>query len=196
MPTTAPQAPPAAPPRRHAWTAAEFHAAAAAGVWAGRRPLLLRGVVWEQGPMNPPHATAVELVMDALRGIFASGWRVRCQLPLVLGLDTDPMPDIAVVPGSPRDSDQHPTTASLVVEVSDATLVQDLTVKAELYAEAGVADYWVLDLAARTLHVLRDPRPLVPGGHAYRDARVLAEAGTVAPLAAPGSPVAVRDLLP
>ena len=65
-----------------------------------------------------------------------------------------------------------------------------------MYAEAGFLEYWVLDLSARTLHVLRDPRPLSPGGHAYRDARVLAEAGTVAPLAAPGSPITVRDLLP
>ena len=197
MPALAPHAPPPAPPRRHAWTADEFHAVNATGVWAGRRPVLLRGVIWEQGPMNPPHATGVELVMDALHAAFGSGWRFRCQLPLVLGLDTDPMPDAAVVAGGPRDfAAVHPTTATLVVEVSDTTLTQDLTMKAELYAEAGVADYWVLDLVARVLHVLHDPRPVQAGGHAYRDVRVLGEAETVTPLAAPFSPIRVCDLLP
>ncbi len=184
-------------PTRHVWTVAEFHTVNSTGVWAGRRPVLLRGVVWEQGPMNPPHALGVELLVEALRAVFTVGWRVRMQLPLVLGLDTDPFPDVAVVPGSPRDfATRHPTTAALVVEVSDTTLALDLTVKAELYAASGIADYWVLDLNARTLHVLRDPRPVAAGGHSYRDVRVLGPADSVAPLAAPAGLVAVADLLP
>lgn len=195
----APAPPPTATggPTRHTWTVAEFHAVNSTGVWAGRRPVLLRGVVWEQGPMNPPHALGVELLVDALRAVFPVGWRVRMQLPLVLGLDTDPIPDASVVQGGPRDyAAGHPTGAALVVEVSDTTLSLDLTLKAELYAAAGITDYWVVDLNARVLHVLRDPRPVAAGGHSYRDVRVLAPADSVAPLAAPATTVSVADLLP
>ena len=131
------------------WTVADFHRIGETGVFEGRRPVLIRGVILEQGMMKPPHATAIELAGDALRAAFGSGWRTRVQLPLVLGQDTDPLPDVAMNAGSPRDTPAHPTTAALVLEVSDTTLALDLTTKAELYATAGVADYWVLDLTGR-----------------------------------------------
>ena len=186
-------------PRPLRWTVADFHRVAETGVFEGRRPILIRGVLLEQGMMNPPHATAIELTVEALRAAFGPGWRTRVQLPLVLGLDTDPLPDIAVVPGAPRDNaSAHPTTASLVVEVSDTTLATDLTEKAELYATAGITDYWVLDLTARRLLVFRDPGPLPAGlaGIAYRTHQTLGPTESVAPLAAPSSPIAVAGLLP
>src|SRR5690348_5026861 len=129
MPTTAtPPAPSGATtpppvtgwPRPLRWTVTLFHAVNSTGVFAGRRPMLIHGVLLEQGPMNPPHSTALDLIADALRVVFATGWRVRIQTPLVLGLDTDPEPDLSVVAGSARDfATTHPTSASLVVEVSD-----------------------------------------------------------------------------
>jgi Uma2 family endonuclease len=83
-----------------------------------------------------------------------------------------------------------------VLEVSDTTLALDLTEKAELYATAGIADYWVLDLTGRRLLVFRDPAPVAAGGAAYRTHQTLAPSESVAPLAAPNSPVTVADLLP
>lgn len=186
-------------PRPFRWDVATFHAVNATGAFAGRRPMLLRGVLMEQGPMNPPHATAVDLTVDVLRSIFTTGWRVRGQTPLVLGLETDPFPDVAVIAGGPRDfSSAHPTTAALVVEVSDTTLATDMTEKAELYATAGVADYWVLDVVGRRLLVYRDPLPLSPnlGAVAYSTHLTLGPDDTVSPLAAPHSQVKVADLLP
>src|SRR5262245_15774256 len=123
------------------WTVATFHRVNSTGAFEGRRPMLLRGVLMEQGPMNPPHATAVDLTVEALRTVFGAGWRIRGQLPLVLNQNTDPFPDVAVVAGGPRDfATVHPTTAALVVEVSDTTLATDMTEKAELYATAGITD--------------------------------------------------------
>jgi Putative restriction endonuclease len=186
-------------PRPLRWTVAAFHAVNATGVFEGRRPMLLRGVLMEQGPMNPPHATAVDLTIEALRAIFVAGWRVRGQLPLVLGLETDPSPDVAIAAGGPRDfATAHPTTAALVIEVSDTTLATDMTEKAELYATAGIADYWVLDLVGRRLLVYRDPASLAPNleAVAYTTHLTLGPNDTVAPLAAPNSTVRVADLLP
>lgn len=186
-----------APPRPTVWTVQRFHDVREAGHWDGRRAILIRGTVWELGPMNPPHAVAIDLATEILRSVFGLGWRARIQLPLVLSLDTDPFPDVAIVKGAARDYlTSHPKTAALVLEVADSSLDLDTTVKAELYATAGVADYWVLDLESRRLLVFRDPTPLPPGGVAYRTHLVYVPADSVAPLAAPNSLVRVGDLLP
>lgn len=208
MPTTATSPAPAGAttpppvtgwPRPLRWTVALFHAVNSTGVFAGRRPMLIHGVLLEQGPMNPPHATALELLAEALRAAFGSGWRLRQQLPLVLGQETDPLPDVAMVPGSARTAPPgHPTSASLVVEVSDTSLTYDMTTKAELYATASIPEYWVLDLNARQLHVFRDPAPLAAnlGAVAYSTHLTLGPTDAVSPLAAPTGTVRVVDLLP
>ena len=195
--TALPTSPPSGglPPLR--WTVDAFHRARSLGLFDGRRAILLRGVILEQGPMSPPHAIAVEKSDAALRVAFGSGWRFRVQLPLVLGQDTDPMPDLAVIRGVPG-AVVHPTTADLVVEVSDTTLDADVTEKADLYATAGIADYWVLDLDNRRLLVFRDPVPLPQGlgATAYRTHLTFGPADSVSPLAHPAATVRVAELLP
>jgi Uma2 family endonuclease len=186
----------AAAPRPLRWTVADFHRIGETGVFEGRRPVLIRGVIVEQGMMNPPHAISVELTDSTMRAVFGPGWRIRVQLPLVLGLDTDPLPDLAIVAGNPRDSLSHPTTATLVIEVSDTTLALDLTEKAELYATAGIADYWVVDVTGRRLMVFRDPAPVASGVGAYQTHQTLGPADSIAPLAVPNSSIRVADLLP
>ena len=186
-------------PRPFRWTVAQFHAVNATGVFAGRRPMLIHGVILEQGPMNPPHAIAIEILAELLRTVFGGGWRIRSQLPLVLGLDTDPFPDFALLVGNPRaPTPTHPTTASLVIEVSDTTLAYDMTEKVELYATANIAEYWVLDLNAQQLHIYRDPAPLPNnlGAITYTSHQTFGPNDTVSPLAVPNSVVRVADLLP
>ena len=68
--------------------------------------------------------------------------------------------------------------------------------KAELYAEAAVPEYWVIDLPNRRLLVFRDPAPLPVGGHTYRTHLTPGPADAVSPLAAPAAVVKVADLLP
>jgi Uma2 family endonuclease len=190
--------PPVSRLRAHKWTVAEFNRLGDMGWFEGKRAFLLDGVILEQGPMDPPHAIALELLLDALRKVFATGWRIRAQMPLAVDAFNDPLPDAAVVRGTPRDSTTHPTTADLVVEVSDSTLQLDLTTKAERYATAGVPEYWVLDVNARVLHVLRDPRTLAESleATAYQSHIQLTATDTIAPLALPNTNIRVADLLP
>ena len=193
-----PAAPRRVPP--HRWTVPEFHRLCSLGLFAGRRPVLLNGVILEQGPMDSPHGNGVERTDTQIRLAFGPGWRFRVQLPLVLSLYTDPIPDIAVVQGALVGNPGHPTTAALVVEVSDTTFDTDTTEKAELYATAGIADYWVLDVVKGELHVFRDPQPLpLPkelSATAYRTHTVLGPNDSVSPLAAPAAVILVGDLLP
>ena len=186
------------PSIRTRFTVTEFHQLRALPSFAANRPFLLNGVIWEQGPMNAPHANGVLLATEAIRAAFGSGWVFRVQLPLLIGAETDPFPDLAVVRGALRDFPDHPTTADLVVEVSDTTLNPDLTEKAEAYATAGIADYWVLDVIGRELHVFRDPVPLSAGlgATAYRQHNTSGPNDSVSPLAAPTATIRVSDMLP
>lgn len=193
-PPTLPR-PSAAGPTPWLWTVEQFNSIGELGVFEGRRAMLVHGIILEQGPMNPPHAIALELVDAVVRRSFATGWRVRIQLPLILGRHIDPEPDVAIVAGSPRDSKLHPTTASLVIEVSDSTLQYDTTTKVDLYVAAAIPEYWVLDLNARTLRVYRDPGPDGAGDSTYRTQFTLTAADAITPLAGAGS-LAVADLLP
>jgi Uma2 family endonuclease len=185
-------------PQQRKWTVTEFDRLGELGCFEGRRAFLLDGVILEQGPMDPPHADALEVLTEVIRGAFGSGWRFRIQTPLHLDQSNNPMPDLAVVAGTPGFRGVHPNTAALVVEVSDTTLRTDMTDKAERYATAGIADYWVLDLNGRQLHVFRDPQPLPvgSGATAYRRHLVLGANDTVSPLAAPNATIRVADLLP
>ena len=188
---------PAGPPRNMLWTVDQFHYLGDLGMFEGRRAMLIDGVIVEEGQMNPPHRLALELTEEAVRAAFGRGWRVCVQMPLVLGQSTDPEPDVAVIAGSPRGQSSHPTTADLVIEVSDTSLRYDTTVKLRTYAEAGIADYWVLDVNSRQLLVFRGPG-LDPSSqeHTYAVDLTFGPNDTVAPLSAPGSAVKVADLLP
>lgn len=82
------------------------------------------------------------------------------QNPLVLSKRSAPQPDVMLLrPRADRYYNSHPVAADalLVVEVSDSTLEYDLEVKRPLYARAGAAKLWVVDIDRRELHVFREP---------------------------------------
>ena len=179
------------------WTAEEVYAMPHPERFEGRRLFLLHGEIWEQGRMTPRYATCLGVANESLRNEFAEEFLVRCQLGLRLAEDTELRPGLLIVRGVVRTFlTAHPTTGELVVEVSDTTVFFDTTTKAELYATAGVPEYWVIDVNARTLLVLRDPAPVGGNGHAYRSSQTFPESDTITPLAAPNSPIRVADLLP
>jgi len=188
------------PPRRFArpkppgpqpmhWTCEEFHRLGDLGVFEGRHAMLIDGVILEEGPMNPPHAVTLELVETAVRTAFGAGWRVRNQSPLVFGLDVDPEPDLAVIAGSPRDVANHPTTADLVIEVADTSLAFDTDDKRRLYAQAGIREYWVVDVNGRKLIVYREPK-----NGDFASTVIFDAAAVVSPLANPTAEVRVAEL--
>lgn len=186
-------------PRPIHWTCDEFHTAGDAGAFEHKRVILIEGEILEMPVPNPPHSTSKDLTGDALRAIFGHGFRVRTENPLILGRSTDPVPDLAVVTGSVRDYAQsHPTTAVLIVEISDTSLDYDLGDKASLYASVAIADYWVVDLVNRQLVVMRDPVADATHRFGFRYATVstLAVGQTASPLVAPAASVAVADLMP
>lgn len=185
-------------PRVMRWTVDQFHVAKERRAFGeGRRVILIRGELVELNPMNPQHAQGVRRVVKALPPCFGPAFFTQSQLPLVLGQDSDPMPDFVVIADDmERYGTIHPSTAVLVVEVSDSSRFFDNTTKVELYATANIPDYWVVELESRRLIVHRDPMPLPGSGQTYRTTLTLTPADTVSPLAAPTAVVRVADLLP
>jgi Uma2 family endonuclease len=189
---------PVTEPRTFHWTREEYHRLADQGFFQDRRVELIEGEIIEMPVPKPPHVMALILTEDALRAAFGRGFHVRTQAPLNLGEASEPEPDLAVVPGGPRDYPEHPTTALLVVEISETTLPIDRGRKASLYARAGLADYWIVNLVDRHLEVRRTPVPdaAQPFGFSYQDVIILDATEYAAPLAVPAARIAVTDLLP
>ena len=186
-------------PVRYDWTVNEFEKLFDLGFFAPDARLeLIEGEIWKKMTQNEPHAVALSLTEFVISGVFANCY-TRNQQPLLLGDNSKPEPDLAVVTGAPRDYlASHPTTAELVIEISDATLRADQTTKAALYARAGVAEYWIVNLVERTLEVRRQPSPMESEllGHGYRSTQILLPGESIAPLGAATSPVGVDELLP
>jgi Uma2 family endonuclease len=79
----------------------------------------------------------------------------------------------------------------LIIEVSDTTLEYDQTIKATIYATAGIEDYWIVNINERTVEVRRQPGP-----SSYRSLQTYTETDTIAPLFNPTASILVADLLP
>lgn len=182
------------------WTRVEYDRLVDAGVFLPGEPIeLLGGLLVVAEPQGDAHFTAIRLAEDALRVTFGAGWEVRAQGPIALDAESEPEPDVAVVPGRARDYRAgHPTHAVLVVEVAEASLRRDRKDKGGLYARAGIADYWIVNLVDQVLEVYREPGPdsAAPFGWRYQSVTVIGPDGSVAPLAAHGRPIPVADLLP
>lgn len=179
----------------HRWTRRDYERLAAKGFFPpGRRVELVEGVIYDMTPQNSLHATGFRLAQEALRTVFppAEGYEIRGQLPLALGDDSEPEPDLAVVTGAIRDyRDGHPAIALLVIEIADSSLLHDRKRKIPLYARFGVPEAWLFNLVRRTLEVYRDP---VDG--IYRTRLILREGDTVSPVSRPEVSLKVVDLLP
>jgi Uma2 family endonuclease len=180
------------------WTADQVYKLAELGFFDDRRVELLEGALYEM-TTNPPHAVALQLATRLFLGRFGGQYSIRVDIPLDFGKRSQPVPDLAMVVGSDRDyGTAHPKSALLIMEISDTTLHKDRVLKAHVYAHAGIADYWILNLNDRQLEVHRNPGrdPSRRGRYRYANVTIVPDGGQVTPLAFPGVAIAVADLLP
>jgi Uma2 family endonuclease len=183
------------------WRRLEYEQLIELGIFRGDERLeLLGGNLLVREPQSDRHALAIELCHDALRAALGPDWRIRVQLPVALDDESEPEPDLSVVRGRPREViyQSIPSRPALIVEIAESSLTFDRRDKGSLYARAGVADYWIVNLVARVLEVYREPAPAddAPSGWRYHEVTSLQSDAVVTPLAAPHARVAVANLLP
>lgn len=125
-----------------------------------RRMELIEGEIVYMMPPGPLHSGFTDEVENVIRFKVGMAFRVRCQHPIRINRHNEPQPDVAVV--KPRKdaytlSHPDPDDVLLIIEVSDTSLDFDLNSKRRTYAKADIAEYWVLDVNSRELHVFLNP---------------------------------------
>lgn len=181
------------PLRLKRWTRAECQFLYDNGFFEGQRYELVEGELINKMGQNERHAFTIRLLTALLVRLFDS--RVHIQLPIDVSPEdnptSEPEPDAVVTTAEAALSSRRPGPGDVVwlLEVSDSTLRFDLTVKARLYARAGIPDYWVINLVNRQIVVHRQP-----AGDAYLSTVVYSEQEPVAPLESPGTLVCFADI--
>ena len=137
----------------------EYQQMAEAGVLTDQEDVeLLEGWVTPKMIHNPPHDLAVGLVEEAIRSRLTEVWKLRTQSAITTE-DSKPEPDVAVVRGPLRRYAQEPPKPddiAVVVEIADTSLARDRH-KGRLYARAGIAAYWIVNLIDRQIEVYTQP---------------------------------------
>lgn len=182
------------------FTVAEYHKLIDLGILTEDDNLeLLEGYLVHKMTRKPPHDGTLDLIRETLRPLLPAGWMLRIQAAITLS-DSEPEPDGAIVRGNARSYlARHPGPADvgLVAEVADSTLSADRIDKCRIYARAGIACYWIVNLNDRQIEVYTAPSGPTPSpGYGQRvDYRV----GDQVPLVLDGATAAaipVQDLLP
>jgi Uma2 family endonuclease len=154
---------------------------------------LIRGEIVEMSPINVPHPLCVNRLTMLLAPLLVGRAIVSVQNPIQLDDLTLPQPDIALWNLARYEEDKvvaGPSQLFLVIEVADSSIAYDRRAKGVLYAGAGIADYWIVNLQANVVEVYREPRP-----DGYRTVTRYRPGGTLSPLAFPDVVLLVDDVL-
>jgi Uma2 family endonuclease len=173
------------------WTIEQYHNLVNAGMLIDRRVELLVGDIVEMAPEGMPHAVYCGDAVDYLKQLMGDRAKVREAHPITLPNDSEPEPDIAVVMVSPnRYLDHHPYPADIywLIEYADSTLTKDLNTKQQIYAAAGIREYWIVNLQASELIVFRSVN------NTGYETEIRLATGNISPLSFPDLEIEVRRL--
>ena len=177
------------------WTVADYHRMAETGILdEDERVELLEGKIIWMSAKGTAHRSAVGRTDYLLKNRLVNRAWVSIQEPIKLNQRSEPEPDVAVVKIDPLDyADHHPTPSEvyLIIEVADSSLKFDCDTKAKAYAQAGIADYWVIDVVERQLYVFREPNE-----DGYQSKVILGEDGMISPLQFADQVIVVLEMLP
>jgi Uma2 family endonuclease len=173
------------------WSLQDYHQMIDTGILDDRKVELLRGEIIEMSPEGVAHSSYCRETGKYLRRILGDRADISEAHPIVLPNNSEPEPDLAIVRISPTlYRDRHPQVSDIfwLIEVANSTLVKDLGMKKDIYADAGILEYWVMDLQALVLTIFRD---LTTDGY---QSETRLNSGTISPLAFPDLSIDVQQL--
>jgi Uma2 family endonuclease len=178
---------------RRRFTRKEYYRMAEVGVLKPHeRVELIRGEILTMAPIGNRHVAFVNNLNQLLVTRLGGRAIVSVQNPVVLADDTEPQPDLAVIRHRSVPYKQAEITTAdvlLLIEVAESSLAYDRSTKLRLYAEAGVAEYWLIDCAAEAITVHRGPGP-----DGYRDVHRVVGPARVELAAFPDVALALPDV--
>lgn len=180
----------------HRFTVAEYYGMAETGLLAPDAHVeLLEGQIVDMFPIGPFHSGTVSYLANLLAARGGGRWIVHSQNPVRLGERSEPQPDVTLL--RPREDfyrRSHPTPSDvfLLVEVADSSLRFDREEKLPLYAQAGIPEFWLVNLVERVVEVYREPNT---EAGVYRQVARLSGETQVAPAAFPDTSLSVAALL-
>lgn len=157
---------------------------------------LLEGWLVEKMSKNPPYLSCSDLLLRSLMRLTPEQWLLRTESPITLTYSV-PEPDFIILRGEVADYVNRLATgedAALVIEILDSSLANDRGYKLQLYANANIPVYWLINLMDRQIEVYSDPEP---ASSLYRTAQVF-RANETFPLTLDGVEIAtikVKDIL-
>ena len=150
-----------------------------------RRVELIRGEILDMSPIGSSHSEIVDrLAAWSFKAVADRPIRIRVQNPVrIPANDSEPEPDIAwVVDGNYARRHPQPEDVLLLIEVAENSLPFDQRTKLAVYAEAGIGEYWIVNLLDEQIEVYQDPKGLL-----YRRKSIYRGDDAVSPLAAPSA---------
>ena len=187
-------APPVARFERFRLSRDRYHQMIESGIFGeDERIELIEGGLVTISPIGAEHSGIVDQLSEILVDQLARRAVVKVQGPIQLDDHSEPEPDV-VLSKPRRDyykrSLPQPADVLLVIEVADSSLAYDRTVKMPLYAQAGIAEAWIINLIDRWIEVYRDPSPA-----GYTTMLKILPGRTITPQAFADVIVVVDDLL-
>ena len=180
--------------RLHLFTVADYHPMTEAGLFhEDSRIELIKGQLIDMSPITSPHFGMVNRLTRLLFPLVGTRGLVSVQNPVRLDPGSEPQPDVATL--KPRADDYEtgapgPDDVLLLIEVADTSLDFDRNVKAPLYAQSGIAEYWIVNLPERIVEVHREP-----AGAQYAQVRRAGPGEALDILMLPGAALPATDLL-
>ena len=154
---------------------------------------LIRGEIIEMPKPKPPHSGTVNRLTQLFSVTLGKAVIVSVQNPLGIDRYSEPQPDLVLLkPRADFYAESHPMPEDvlLAVEISHTTVYYDSKIKAPLYAEAEIAEYWQLDVQKNVLVVRTNP---VNGE--YRDVNVFRRGQTISLQTLPSVSFSLDEIL-
>ncbi|MFP4009294.1 MAG: Uma2 family endonuclease [Spirulinaceae cyanobacterium] len=174
------------------WNLDDYHRMIDAGILDDKAVELLRGNIIEKPAETVPHAYFSTEAGEYLIFLLGQKAQVSSGKPITLPNNSEPEPDIAIIQRLGREYLSHhpyPENIFWVIEYADSSLEKDTTLKYEIYAEAGISEYWLVNLQRRELIIFRDPCE-----QEYRSKTTLTE-GEITPIAFPDIQIEVAKII-
>ena len=174
------------------WTLEEYHRMIESGVLEDKCVELIRGDIVEIAPEGEPHAYSISESGEYLSDTLGKRVKIRYGNPITLPDNSEPEPDIAIVKRLGAEYLSHhpyPEDIFWLIEYSESTLKKDLSLKAQVYAEAAIAEYWVVDIKRKVLVVFRTTKD------GQYTSRAEYTEGEISPIAFPEISLSIKSII-